>query len=179
MLRNLSLLYSTLSSNSFTLFGNLNGSHSNEDALISDAPSNIVYDPYDLNEGLGEKFTANYLEVDLITSINLERVYEYYSPRYRYYNNNDFDIYCNIGGVHGHLWSTSMDHTCKVWSLSRQHLLHSISFPTYVTSVVTDLEERKVYVGGGDGKLTYLLGMIKGDRYLEPHYKKNKVLGYG
>ena len=31
-------------------------------------------------------------------------------------------------------------------------------------------------VGGGDGKLTYLLGMIKGDRYLEPHYKKNKVL---
>ena len=31
-------------------------------------------------------------------------------------------------------------------------------------------------VGGGDGKLTYLLGMIKGDKYFEPQYKKNKVL---
>jgi pre-rRNA-processing protein IPI3 len=63
------------------------------------------------------------------------------------------DIFCNIGGIHGHLWSTSMDHTCKVWSLSRQHLLNSISFPTYVTTVVTDAEERRVYIGGGDGKI--------------------------
>ena len=80
------------------------------------------------------------------------------------------DIYCNIGGVHGHLWSTSMDHTCKVWSLSRQHLLHSISFPTYVTSVVTDLEERKVYVGGGDGKI-YVTSM----RYLRNANSSNNI----
>ena len=63
------------------------------------------------------------------------------------------DIFCNIGGVHGHLWSVSMDHTCKVWSISRRNLLHTISFPTYCSSVVTDVEERRLYVGGGDGNI--------------------------
>ena len=82
------------------LFGNLKGSKRNEAYLISDDPPDPLYDPYDLNEGLGEKFTADYLEIDLITSINLERVYEYYYSRYRryrYYDNNNFDIYFNIG----------------------------------------------------------------------------------
>jgi len=92
--KNINKLFSVSSE---ILFGNLKGSHSNEDALISDASSNLVFDPYDRYEGLGEKFSTDYLEIDLITSINLERVYEYYSPKYRYYNNNNFDIYFNIG----------------------------------------------------------------------------------
>ena len=79
------------------LFGNLNGSKSNESHLITDDTYDLLYDPYDLNEGIGEKFTADYLEIDLIASINLERVFEYHSPRYRYYNKKDFDFYFNIG----------------------------------------------------------------------------------
>ena len=77
------------------LFGDLNGSKKNESYLIPDDQSAVVYDPYDLYEGLGEKFTTDFLEFDLITSINLESLIEYCYPRYE--DNNNFDFYYNIG----------------------------------------------------------------------------------
>ena len=77
------------------LFGVLNGSKKNESYLISETQSTEAYDPYDFYEGLGEKFTADFFEFDLITSINLESVIKHYYSKYS--DNNRFDICYNIG----------------------------------------------------------------------------------
>ena len=77
------------------LFGDLSGSKKNESYLISETQSPETYDPYDSYEELGEKFIADFFEFDLITSINLESVLEYYYPKYS--DNNRFDICYNIG----------------------------------------------------------------------------------
>lgn len=68
------------------LFGDLSG---------SETQSTEAYDPYDFYEELGEKFIADFFELDLITSINLESVLEYYYPKYS--DNNRFDICYNLG----------------------------------------------------------------------------------
>jgi len=77
------------------LFGDLNGSKKSESYLISEDKSVVVYDPYDLYEDLGEEFSADFLEFDLITSINLESLIKYYYPEYS--DKNQFDFYYNIG----------------------------------------------------------------------------------
>ena len=77
------------------LFGVLNGSKKNESYLISETQSTEAYDPYDRYEKLGEDFTADFFELDLITSINLESVLKHYYSKYS--DNNRFDICYNIG----------------------------------------------------------------------------------
>jgi len=77
------------------LFGDLSGSKKTESYLISETQSTEAHDPYDFYEGLGEKFTADFFEFDLITSINLESVIKHYYSKYS--DNNRFDICYNIG----------------------------------------------------------------------------------
>jgi len=77
------------------LFGDLSGSKKTESYLISETQSTEPHDPYDFYEGLGEKFTADFFEFDLITSINLESVIKHYYSKYS--DNNRFDIFYNIG----------------------------------------------------------------------------------
>mgnify|MGYP001410168370 CR=1 FL=1 len=77
------------------LFGDLSGSKETESYLISETQSTEAHDPYDFYEGLGEKFTADFFEFDLITSINLESVIKHYYSKYS--DNNRFDICYNIG----------------------------------------------------------------------------------
>ena len=77
------------------LFGDLSGSKKSESYLISETQSTEAHDPYDFYEELGEKFTADFFEFDLITSINLESVLGYYYCEYS--DNNRFDICYNIG----------------------------------------------------------------------------------
>jgi len=84
-----------ISISSEILFGDLSGSKNTEGYLISETQSDAAYDPYYLYEELGEKFTADFFEVDLITSINLESVIKHYYSKYS--NNNRFDIFYNIG----------------------------------------------------------------------------------
>jgi len=78
-----------ISISSEILFGDLSGRKNTENQ------SATAYDPYGFYEGLGEKFTSDFLEVDLITSINLESVIKHYYSKYS--NNNRFDIFYNIG----------------------------------------------------------------------------------
>ena len=65
------------------------------------------------------------------------------------------DLFCSQsgGGINGHVWSASMDHTCKVWSILNNTVLKSISFPAYLSAIVADPEEKCLYAGGGDGKI--------------------------
>jgi len=77
------------------LFGDLSGSKKSESYLISETQSTEAYDPYDFYEEAGEKFTADFFEFDLITSINLESVLKHYYSKYS--DNNRFDFYYNIG----------------------------------------------------------------------------------
>ncbi len=84
-----------ISISSEVLFGVLNGSKKNESYLISETQSTEAYDPYDRYEKLGEDFTADFFELDLITSINLESVLKHYYSKYS--DNNRFDICYNIG----------------------------------------------------------------------------------
>ena len=63
------------------------------------------------------------------------------------------DIFCGYGGINGHVWSSSMDHTCKVWSILSKKLLFNIACPSSIESIVADPEEKFFYSGGGDGKI--------------------------
>ena len=75
--------------------GALNGSKEKESYLDLDPA--YPYDPYGNSDTLfaGEKFTADFIEFDLITSINLESVIKHYYSKYS--DNNRFDIFYNIG----------------------------------------------------------------------------------
>jgi WD40 repeat protein len=60
----------------------------------------------------------------------------------------------------GRILSVSMDRTLKIWHLSGA-CLSTIVFPCGLTSVVTDDVERRVFVGGVDGRV-YAVDLIDG-----------------
>ena len=68
------------------MFGHLNG----EKQTVSSA----VYDPYSFYEGKGEEFHADFIELDLIASINIESILTQYLS---YSDNNKLDFYSNVG----------------------------------------------------------------------------------
>ena len=77
--------------------GALNGSREKESYLDSEGP----YDPYGNSDSLwgGEKFASDFIELDLITSINIKNVFKYYrksdadNPGFL----NRIDFFYNIG----------------------------------------------------------------------------------
>ena len=79
------------------MYGALNGSRKKESYLDSEYP----YDPYGNSDSLsiGEKFTTDFIELDLITSINIKNLLQYYYKSYP--DNPEFlnriDFFYNIG----------------------------------------------------------------------------------
>ncbi|CAH1454402.1 unnamed protein product [Lactuca virosa] len=63
------------------------------------------------------------------------------------------DIVTGYGGSNAIILSSSLDRTCKVWSLARGTLLRNIVFPSIIDAVALDPGEHVFYAGGRDGKI--------------------------
>lgn len=61
-------------------------------------------------------------------------------------------IYCGFGGGnYCTIMSSSLDHTCKIWSLMHGTHIRSMKFPSPMLSVVMDSTESEFYAAGVDG----------------------------
>ncbi|MQL82931.1 hypothetical protein Taro_015427 [Colocasia esculenta] len=63
------------------------------------------------------------------------------------------DVVSGYGLCNSIVISSSEDHTCKVWSLSKGKLLRSVTFPCIINAVALDPAEHVFYAGGRDGKI--------------------------
>ncbi|XP_038898957.1 protein ROOT INITIATION DEFECTIVE 3 [Benincasa hispida] len=63
------------------------------------------------------------------------------------------DIVVGYGGSNAIIISSSVDRTCKVWSLSKGKLLRNIIFPSIIDVIALDPGEHVFYGGGRDGKI--------------------------
>ncbi|XP_046843725.1 WD repeat-containing protein 18-like [Xenia sp. Carnegie-2017] len=62
-------------------------------------------------------------------------------------------IHVGRGGKHANVVTSSLDHTCKLWSLSSGKLLRSFTFDVAILSVIMDAAEYRLFAGGFNGKI--------------------------
>lgn len=63
------------------------------------------------------------------------------------------DIVSGYGGCSAIIVSSSLDFTCKIWSLALRVLLRTIKFPAAVNAAVVDPGEYALYAGCTDGRI--------------------------
>ncbi|XP_068639104.1 protein ROOT INITIATION DEFECTIVE 3-like [Aristolochia californica] len=63
------------------------------------------------------------------------------------------------GGCNSTVISSSLDCTCKFWSLAHGSHLRTVRFPTVIWCVAVDITESEFYAGGADGRV--YIGIMK------------------
>ncbi|CAH3026839.1 unnamed protein product [Porites evermanni] len=63
------------------------------------------------------------------------------------------DIHCGCGGMRGHVITSSLDQTCKLYDLSSGELLCSFVFNVGVTAVTMDTSEQSLFAGCTNGHI--------------------------
>jgi len=82
-------------------------------------------------------------------------------------------LYFGVGGTNSRLLSVSLDRTLKIWEISTKLLLCSINMPTSLTSVIMDITEKAIFIGGIDGNIyhIHLYSLLKSDTNTEDIFK--------
>lgn len=62
-------------------------------------------------------------------------------------------IHVGRGGVNGRIYTSSLDRTCKIWSLSSAQCLYSATCPSFVNVCAADAMEHRLFMGCGNGKV--------------------------
>jgi pre-rRNA-processing protein IPI3 len=62
-------------------------------------------------------------------------------------------IHVGLGGVNARVFTSSLDRTCKIWSLNSSQCLFSITCPSFVNACLTDPLEHRLFLGCGNGKI--------------------------
>ncbi|KAJ0398846.1 hypothetical protein ATCC90586_001373 [Pythium insidiosum] len=62
-------------------------------------------------------------------------------------------IHVGLGGVNARVFTSSLDRTCKIWSLHSAQCLFSITCPSFVNVCLTDALENRFFMGCGNGKI--------------------------
>ncbi|KAF1327804.1 Wd domain-containing protein, partial [Globisporangium splendens] len=62
-------------------------------------------------------------------------------------------IHVSHGGVDGRIYTSSLDRTCKIWSLNSPQCLFSVTCPSFVNVCVADPMEHRLFMGCGNGKI--------------------------
>ncbi|GAB9473558.1 Wd domain-containing protein [Globisporangium polare] len=62
-------------------------------------------------------------------------------------------IHVSHGGVNGRIYTSSLDRTCKIWSLSSSQCLYSVTCPSFVNVCAADAMEHRLFMGCGNGKV--------------------------
>ncbi|CAI5712976.1 unnamed protein product [Peronospora destructor] len=62
-------------------------------------------------------------------------------------------LHVGLGGVNARIYTSSLDRTCKIWSLNSSQCLYSVSCPSYVNACVADPMEQRLFMGCGNGQI--------------------------
>nr|CCA21316.1 WD domaincontaining protein putative [Albugo laibachii Nc14] len=62
-------------------------------------------------------------------------------------------VHSSQGGVNGRVYTSSLDRTCKIWSIFSKHCLYTITLPSFVNVCLSDRLEQRLFAGCGDGKV--------------------------
>lgn len=62
-------------------------------------------------------------------------------------------LHVGLGGVNARIYTSSLDRTCKIWSLNSSQCLFSISCPSYVNACIADPMEQRLFMGCGNGQI--------------------------
>ncbi|TYZ60174.1 hypothetical protein PybrP1_012083 [[Pythium] brassicae (nom. inval.)] len=62
-------------------------------------------------------------------------------------------IHAGLGGVNGRIYTSSLDRTCKIWSLASAQCLYSVTCPSFVNVCAADALEHRLFMGCGNGKV--------------------------
>ncbi|RLN82595.1 hypothetical protein BBJ28_00003768 [Nothophytophthora sp. Chile5] len=62
-------------------------------------------------------------------------------------------VHVGLGGVNARIYTSSLDRTCKIWTLSSSQCLYSVSCPSYVNACVADPMEQRLFMGCGNGHI--------------------------
>lgn len=85
------------------------------------------------------------------------------------------DIHCGCGGMRGHVITSSLDQTCKLYSLSSGELLCSFVFDVGVAAVTMDAVEQNCFAGGTDGNI-YQVELFRRGMKNNIHLEKEEAL---
>ncbi|KAI9982876.1 hypothetical protein PInf_006676 [Phytophthora infestans] len=62
-------------------------------------------------------------------------------------------LHVGLGGVKARIYTSSLDRTCKIWSLNYPLCLYSVSCPSYVNVCIADPMEQRLFMGCGNGHI--------------------------
>ncbi|KAJ7372545.1 hypothetical protein OS493_019054 [Desmophyllum pertusum] len=85
------------------------------------------------------------------------------------------DIHCGCGGMRGHVITSSLDQTCKLYDLSSGELLCSFVFDVGVTAVAMDAAEQSLFAGCVDGSI-YQVELFRRGMKNNIHVEKEEAL---
>lgn len=62
-------------------------------------------------------------------------------------------IHVGLGGVNARVYTSSLDRTCKIWSLQSTQCLYSVTCPSFLNVCAADAMEHRLFMGAGNGKI--------------------------
>ncbi|CEG40362.1 WD40 repeat protein [Plasmopara halstedii] len=62
-------------------------------------------------------------------------------------------LHVGLGDVNARIYTSSLDRTCKIWSLHSSQCLFSVSCPSYVNTCIADPMEQRLFMGCGNGEI--------------------------
>jgi len=75
-------------------------------------------------------------------------------------------LHLTEGGIRARIFTSSLDHTCKVYNLADGRMLLDVSFAVELTSVAVDFGQSSVYLGSSKGTI-HVFGLLSPPRDLK------------
>ena len=87
-------------------------------------------------------------------------------------------LHLSEGGIRARIFTSSLDHTCKVYSLADGRMLLDVSFAVRLTSVTVDLAQPRAYLGSSKGTL-HTFGLLSPPRDLKVTLERDESNTFG
>jgi len=87
-------------------------------------------------------------------------------------------LHLSEGGIRARIFTSSLDHTCKVYNLADGRMLLDVSFAVRLTSVAVDFGQSSVYLGSAKGTI-HTFGLLSPPRDLKVTMEKDESNTFG
>lgn len=87
-------------------------------------------------------------------------------------------LHLSEGGIRARIFTSSLDHTCKVYNLADGRMLLDLSFAVRLTSVAVDLGQASVYLGSSKGTI-HTFGLHSPPRHLKVTLERDESNTFG
>ena len=87
-------------------------------------------------------------------------------------------VHLTEGGIRARIFTSSLDHTCKVYNLADGRMLLDVSFAVRLTSVAVDLAQTSAYLGSSKGTV-HAVGLLSPPRDLKVTLEKDESNTFG